>query len=273
MAGLRFLGPFTMLFPVAAVLVVLRWKHFFGHWAYAFLLATVVWSYVPYIGFLIIINLDWLVADLLGRYMVLPTAVLYFLVTSDLVTDTHRPPTWSRFRRLVLTTAGFGLILWLGADLLGWHADWLGLQSSSPVLHVRPVETARTVLSHTGSFAQLTPLQRIQQLELDEGRMQFASMLSPLLADPLPGGDVILFRSSANADSDYVWIRLSYLLYPRKIRAIDDLGRLEQALSTSPMAAIVVYDQVPPWDRIGGDAIFRSDARHAVIRGPKLRRS
>jgi hypothetical protein len=281
MAGLRFLGPFTMLAPVAAALVALRWKHFVGHWAYAFLLAVVVWSYLPYLGFLII-NLVWLVPDFMGRYMLASTVALYFLVTSELVTDTRESPTSSRFHRLVLTAGGFGLVLWLGADLLGWHADRLGLQSPSPVLHVRPMETARRVLSHTGSFAWLTPLQRIQQLELDEGRMQFASMLSALLphagaidgseVDPLPRGDVILFGSSANPDTvwgGYLCQRLYYLLYPRKVRVINDPANLQKALSTSRVAALIVYDQTPPWDCVGGDAIFRSDSRHAVIRAPK----
>jgi hypothetical protein len=207
--------------------------------------------------------------------MVAPTVVLYFLATSELIADTRKPTISSRFRRLVLATGGSGLFLWLGADLLGWHADRLGLQTPSPVLHVRPVETARTVLSHCGSFAELTPLQRIQQLELDDGRMQFASMLPALLVDPLPSGDIILFGSTANwnAALGYMQLRLSYLLYPRKVRVIEDPEQLQKALSSSPVAALVVYDQVPPWDRVRGDAIFRSDARHAVIRAPRLRSS
>jgi hypothetical protein len=268
MTGLRYLGPFTLLAPVAAALVLLQWRRFCGHWPYAFLLVMVVWSYAPYLGFLIA-RPEWLFADSLGRYLVAPTVLLYFLVTSELVAIMRRPGAPARFGRLVLAIGGSGLLLWLGADLLG-------LQDRSPLYHIRPVETARIVLAQHDTFVRLTPLQRIQQLELNDGRMQFSEMLSALLADPLPSGDVIVFRSSANADASwcaYVCQRLYYLLYPRKVRVIDDIAQLQRALVDSHIAALIVYDQIPPWDRVDGDAIFRGYMRYAVIRAPRLRGS
>lgn len=258
--GLRYLGPFTILAPVAAVLVVWQWRRWFGEWAHACLLVVVVWSYAPYLAFLIA-RPEWLYVGSMGRYLVAPTVMLYFFVTSE--------SAFLRFGRVALAAGGVGLILWLGTDLLGW-------QPPSPTYEIRPVETARTILSEGDTLARLTPLQRLQRVEFGNTRLPFSAMLPELVAAPLPDGDVILFRSPKDADAawgSYLSQRLYYLLYPRKVRVVDDEAQLRRALATSPVAALIVYDQLPPLDIVDGDALFRYELRYAVIRGPRLRRS
>lgn len=268
MTGFQYLGPFTLLAPVAAFLVIWRWRRFSGQWPWAFLLVMAVWSYAPYLGFLIA-RPEWIFTDSMGRYLVASTVLLYFVVTFELVTVLHTSGAPARLGRLLLASGGACLLLWVGADLVGWLRP-------SPWLHNRPVETARTVLSHD-AFARMTPTQRIQQLEYEGiGGMRFATMLSTLLDGPLPSGDLLMLRSPTDPDArgcGYYCQRLHYLLYPRKVVTIFDMAQIEPALMKSHIAVLIVFDQSIPLDRVDGDAIVRIDQRYAVIRAPRLRSS
>ncbi|MGI0021187.1 MAG: glycosyltransferase family 39 protein, partial [Nitrososphaera sp.] len=114
LSTMEYMGAYVFLFPCAALVVGLNMRQYVGRLASAYLLGATLFSVVPYVIFFLTMPI-WLIEHTFGRYFIVFTGLVYFVVALEAI-------------RLALTPRGDSgqmvatacLLTWFGAVLTFW---------------------------------------------------------------------------------------------------------------------------------------------------------